>query len=138
MPYLLDTNAWIHYLKQPGSPIHTRLAALKPSDVVSCSIVRSELLHGAEKYGKRERRITVVEQTLAPFRSVPFDDVDAAEYARIRHGLETAGETIGPYDLQIAAICIRHGFTLVTSNVGEFSRVAGLTIDDWLATSASP
>ena len=64
--------------------------------------------------------------------SVPFDDADAAEYARIRHELETAGQAIGPYDLQIAAICVRHGFTLVTSNVGEFSRVQGLVIEDWL------
>lgn len=39
---------------------------------------------------------------------------------------------IGPYDLQIAAICVRHGLTLVTSNVGEFSRVQGLVTEDWL------
>ena len=135
MPYLLDTNAWIQYLKQPGSPIHGRLAALQPADVVTCSSVRSELLHGAEKYGNRQRRVAVVSQALAPFRSVPFDDADAIEYARIRHSLELAGLVIGPYDLQIAAICIRHGFTLVTSNVGEFSRVAGLTVEDWLAAS---
>ncbi|HUS40762.1 MAG: type II toxin-antitoxin system VapC family toxin [Pirellulales bacterium] len=133
MPYLLDTNAWIHYLKQPGSPVHTRLAALQPADVVSCSIVRSELLHGAAKYGNRKRRVAVVTQALAPYRSLPFDDTDAAEYARIRHELESAGLVIGPYDLQIAAICVRHGFTLVTSNVGEFSRVTGLTVEDWLA-----
>lgn len=138
MPYLLDTNAWIHYLKQPGSPIHTRLASLEPADVVTCSIVRSELLHGAEKYGNRERRIVVVSQALAPFHSVPFDDADAAEYARIRHALESAGLFIGPYDLQIAAICLRHAFTLVTSNLGEFSRVAGLTVEDWLAPSSPP
>jgi tRNA(fMet)-specific endonuclease VapC len=135
MPYLLDTNVWINYLKRPGSPIHTRLAALEPADVVTCSIVRSELLHGAEKYGNRERRVAVVSQALAPFRSVPFDDADAVEYARIRHSLESAGLVIGPYDLQIAAISVRHRFTLVTSNVGEFSRVAGLTVEDWLAAS---
>jgi len=135
MPFLLDTNAWIHYLKQPGSRIHARLAALQPADVVTCSIVRSELLHGAEKYGQRDRRVAKVNQTLAPFDSLPFDDADAVEYARIRHELETAGLVIGPYDLQIAAICVRHGFTLVTSNIGEFSRVAGLTVEDWLAVS---
>lgn len=114
MPYLLDTNAWIHYLKNPASPIRTNLASLRPADVVTCSIVRSELLHGAEKYGNRNRRINKVNQTLAPFNSLPFDDADAAEYARIRHELELAGQVIGPYDLQIAAICVRHGFTLVT------------------------
>ena len=138
MPYLLDTNVWIHYLKHPGSPIHAKLAALQPDDVVTCSIVRSELLHGAEKYGNRNRRVATVNQTLAPMRSVPFDDADAVEYARICHELETAGRVIGPYDLQIAAIRLRHGFTLVTSNVGEFSRVQGLALEDWLSPAALP
>jgi len=133
MPYLLDTNVWIHYLKQSVSRIHEKLAALQPADVVTCSIVRCELLHGAEKYGDRNRRVATVSQMLAPFNSVPFDDVDAVEYARIRHKLEAAGLVIGPYDLQIAAICVRHGFTLVTSNMGEFSRVDGLVVEDWLA-----
>jgi tRNA(fMet)-specific endonuclease VapC len=138
MLYLLDTNVWIHYLKQPGSPIHAKLATLHPDDVVTCSIVRSELLHGAEKYGNRDRRVATVNQTLAPYSSVPFDDVDAVEYARIRHELETAGLVIGPYDLQIAAICVRHGLALVTSNVGEFSRVSGLIVEDWLTAAGSP
>ena len=138
MPYLLDTNAWIHYLKRSSSPIHARLATLQPANIVTCSIVRSELLHGAEKYGDRDRRVAVVNQTLAPYRSVPFDDADAVEYARIRHELETAGLVIGPYDLQIAAICVRHGFTLVTSNIGEFSRVRGLILENWLNLAAAP
>ena len=137
MPYLLDTNVWIHYLKRSDSPIHAKLATLTPADVVTCSIVRSELLHGAEKYGDRDRRVATVRQMLMPFESVPFDDTDAAEYARIRHELETAGLVIGPYDLQIAAICVRHGFALVTSNVGEFARVRRLTIEDWLSPTGS-
>ena len=138
MPFLLDTNVWIHYLKHPGSPIHAKLATLQPDDVVTCSIVRSELLHGAEKYGDRNRRVAIVNQTLAPYQSPPFDDEAAVEYARIRHKLETAGLVIGPYDLQIAAICVRHGLTLVTSNIGEFSRVSGLTVEDWLTAAGSP
>ena len=137
MPYLLDTNVWIHYLKQPDGPILAKLAALQPHDVVTCSIVRSELLHGAEKYGNRERRISTVVLALAPFNSVPFDDGDAATYAVIRHEFEAAGVVIGPYDLQIAAICVRHGFTLVTSNTGEFSRVHGLIAEDWLSSASS-
>ncbi len=71
-------------------------------------------------------------ETLAPFRSIPFDDDAAVVYARIRHELEVAGQVIGPYDLQIAAICLLHGLTLVTNNVGEFSRITGLKIEDWL------
>jgi tRNA(fMet)-specific endonuclease VapC len=132
MPYLLDTNVWIDYLKHPSSAIHAKLTALQPQDVVTCAIVRSELLHGAAKYGNSARRVAVVNRTLAPFQSLPFDDEDAVEYARIRHELETDGVVIGPYDLQIAAICIRHGLILVTSNVGEFSRVQGLVVENWL------
>ena len=131
MVYLLDTNAWILYLKQPESKIHARLSGLRPSEIVTCSIVLSELLHGAEKYGNRMRRIASVRNALAPFKLYPFDDLDAKHYATIRHDLELQGLVIGPYDLQIAAICVRHGFTLVTSNVTEFSRVRGLTIEDW-------
>lgn len=132
MAYLLDTNAWIHYLKHPESPIGARLQNLGPSDVVSCSVVRSELLHGAEKYGNRDRRVATVVQALAPFQSFPFDDDAAAVYAHIRHALEVAGHAIGPYDLQIAAICRQHGLTLVTSNRSEFTRVSGLEVEDWL------
>lgn len=132
MPYLLDTNSWIHYLKHLGSPVRTRLQSMQPSDVVSCSVVRGELLHGAEKYGQRDRRVATVVRTLAPFRTFPFDDDAAGVYARLRHSLEVAGQVIGPYDLQIAAICLMHGFTLVTNNTGEFSRVSGLQVEDWL------
>ena len=124
MAYLLDTNSWIHYLKHADSPVRTRLQALAPADVVSCSVVRAELLHGADKYGNRDRRVATVFQMLAPFRSLPFDDDAAAVYARVRHDLEIAGAVIGPFDLQIAAVCLLDGSTLVTSNTGEFSRVS--------------
>jgi tRNA(fMet)-specific endonuclease VapC len=131
MQYLLDTNAWIVYLKKPGSTIQSCLSAVSPSEVVTCSIVLSELLHGAEKYGNRSQRIAMVRALLAPFQCVPFDDVDASQYAILRHDLELRGQVIGPYDLQIASICLRHGFVLVTSNVSEFARVAGLQVEDW-------
>lgn len=132
MAFLLDTNTWIHYLKHADSPIRTRLASLAPVEILSCSVVRAELLQGAEKYGNRDRRIAAVIQTLAPFHSLSFDDQAAAVYGRLRHELEFSGFVIGPFDLQIAAIALVHGATLVTSNTGEFSRVKSLRVEDWL------
>ena len=38
---------------------------------------------------------------------------------------------IGPHDLQIAAIALQHGLTLVTHNTGEFNRISGLKLGDW-------
>lgn len=49
MAWLLDTNAWIHYLKNASSPIAERLKRAVPSEVLVCSIVRAELMHGAMK-----------------------------------------------------------------------------------------
>jgi tRNA(fMet)-specific endonuclease VapC len=60
--------------------------------------------------------LNIIKLLLAPFPCVPFDEVDATYYATtIRHDLELRGEVVGPYDLQIAAICLRHGFVLVTN-----------------------
>jgi tRNA(fMet)-specific endonuclease VapC len=130
---LLDTNAWIHYLKNAASPVGEQLRRRTPADIVTCAVVKAELLHGAMKYGVPERRLAVVRETLAPYASLPFDDVAAEHYARIRHALEEAGNTIGPHDLFIAATCVARGCVLVTDNTSEFSRVEGLTIENWLS-----
>jgi tRNA(fMet)-specific endonuclease VapC len=131
MQYLLDTNVWINYLKDPSSVVRQRLLSVSPHNVVTCSVVLSELLHGAEKYGDRLKRVTTVRTLLDPFQCLPFDEIDATFYGSLRHDLEIRGEVIGPYDLQIAAICLRHQLTLVTSNLSEFARIKGLIVQDW-------
>lgn len=131
MPWLLDTNVWIHYLKNPNNQIQKRLAERHPEEVVTCAVVKAELLLGARKYGVPERRLAVIEKMLAPYLSLPFDDAAAEHYARIRHELETEGRNIGPYDLQIAAICLANDCVLVTANLNEFKRVSGLRVENW-------
>ncbi len=133
MPWLLDTNAWIDYLKNPASAVRARLTERRPEDIATCSIVRAELLHGARKYGAPQRRLAIVRETLAPYRSLPFDDAAAEHYAEVRRELEQRGEGIGAHDLMIAAICVTHKVTLVTANTGEFRRIAGLDVSNWQA-----
>ncbi|WP_422022296.1 PIN domain-containing protein [Pyruvatibacter mobilis] len=58
----------------------------------------------------------------------PMDDA----YAAIRTHLERAGTPIGGNDLQIAAQARSLGLTVITANVGEFSRVPDLAIETWL------
>lgn len=137
MGWLLDTNAWIFYLKNPNSSIHAELEHRAPSDIFTCSIVKAELLHGAQKYGIPERRIAIVHRILGPYRSLPFDDSAAARYADLRHQLELSGKVIGPLDMLIAAICLANDLTLVTSNTSEFARVGGLRIADWKAKGST-
>lgn len=131
MAWLLDTNAWIWHLKQPGGPVEQRLGRTRPADIFLCAIVKAELWHGAHKYGRPERRLQALSNMFQPFVSLPFDDDAARKYADIRHHLETQGQIIGPNDLKIAAICQAHGLTLVSSNTPEFGRIPALRVEDW-------
>jgi len=77
--YLLDTNHWIAFLKGFDKPLGVRIERTASDQVVTCSIVRAELLHGAEKYGNRDARVQLIDQTLGPYKSFAFDDAAAAK-----------------------------------------------------------
>lgn len=131
MAWLLDTNIWIRLLKSPDGNLEGRVLRQQPSEIRICSVVKAELWHGAHKYERRERRLVALDVLFRQFASLPFDDAAARHYADIRHQLETKGQTIGPNDLQIAAICRANGLTLVSTNTSEFGRVQGLKVEDW-------
>jgi tRNA(fMet)-specific endonuclease VapC len=52
-------------------------------------------------------------------------------YAQVRSQLEKVGRKIGDRDTIIAAHALALGAVLVTRNGDEFSRVAGLTVENW-------
>lgn len=132
--YLLDTNTCIEYLRQRNSAVIARLAATPPSDIRVCSVVKAELYHGAHRSQQVHQNLVKVDDFLRPFPSIPFEDDAAREYGRLRAELERRGVVIGPHDLQIAAIALVHGLTLVTHNIKEFRNVAGLNLEDWQAS----
>jgi tRNA(fMet)-specific endonuclease VapC len=132
MRYLLDSNVWIGLLKGKNSPLIDRFTRTAVSEMVACSPVRAELMHGAEKYKDTVARRELVTNALDKVVSLPFDDRCADRYGLIRHDLEQRGCIIGPMDLQIAAIALVHDLTVVTGNVSEFGRVHGLKVENWL------
>jgi tRNA(fMet)-specific endonuclease VapC len=64
---------------------------------------------------------------------LPFDVPADAATGRIRTALESAGTPIEPNDLLIAAHALALGAALATANLGEFRRVPGLAVENWLA-----
>ena len=124
MTYLPDTNACITLLRERNGKLIARWRASNVKDIVLCSIVVYELRHGAERSSDPAREHGKLDLFLAPFASLPFDDNSARQCAEIRRGLERSGAVIGPHDLQIAAIALQHGLTLVTHNTAEFSRIS--------------
>jgi len=87
--------------------------------------------YGAHKSPCREANLRLLAALFDRFASLPFDDPAAEQYGWIRAELATRGTPIGPNDLMIAAIALANELTLVTHNVGEFSRVTGLQVEDW-------
>lgn len=129
--FLFDTNCWIVLLKGRSARLQERWGSVAADDLLTCSVVKAELWHGAHKYSDPAERCRIVNQWLEPYRSLPFDDVAARQYANVRHYLEGRGEIIGPNDLKIGAICLAHDLTLVNRNGKEFGRVPGLRVEDW-------
>ena len=127
MRYLLDTDAAIALIK--ARPEATRwLAEHTPSSVVLSGVTKAELYYGARKSERVEHNLEVLRRFFEPFASIPFDDRAAEEYGVIRADLERAGTPIGPNDLMIAALARSRDLGLVSLNVREFARVAGLRV----------
>lgn len=131
MKYLLDTNACIRYLNGRSPAILRKLPTVPAQEIVVCSVVRGELAYGAAKSQTPEASAAKQQRFLKPYATLPFDDEAAKAFGRIRAALESIGKPIGPYDMQIAAIAQVHNLIVVTHNVNEFGRIAGLRIEDW-------
>ena len=130
MQYLLDTNAVISLLNEREGPVRRQLSTLRPSDVGISSIVAHELYFGAYKSQRRDQNLATVDDLR--FEIVPFDREDARHAGEIRAGLSAQGLPIGGYDVLIAGQARARDLTLVTRNVGEFERVEGLRIENWV------
>lgn len=131
MAYLLDTNVWIGVLRGRQPRLAQRIKRSPPSDIILCSVVKGELLHGARRSANPPSNIALVEALLIQHKSLPFDDAAAEKYGEIRASLESNGMTIGANDYLIASIALASNSILVTNNTSEFARVHGLTIEDW-------
>lgn len=94
-----------------------------------CSVVKAEMFYGAAKSQRPEATRQLQEAFFRRFISYDFDDIAAREYAVIRAHLESMGLPIGPNDVLIAAIALANDLTLVTRNLGEFTRVPHLRIE---------
>ena len=129
--YLLDSNAWITFLRKPHSPVVARLQARQPHEIRVCSPVAAELYYGCLRSAKVQANRAKIDALIDPYVCLPFDQAAADVCAGLRHHLETQGTPIGPYDLQIAAIALANGCTVVTHNLAEFRRVPGLSVEDW-------
>ena len=135
MIFLLDTDTLIYLIKHKPATVAARVDALEEGARLGMSFVSfAELLKGAQR---SSRKADVLAQLERLTRQVPviYETSRALceHYALQATRLREAGTPIGANDLWIGCHALALGATLVTNNTREFSRIAGLRLDNWVA-----
>ena len=119
--YMLDTNAVIMGVRHPDWPIFEKIKAHVGKDLCISVITLGEL----------EVTRLGVYAFLSGIKIIDFDAEAAGHFGDIFAALELKRMRISDRDTMIAAHARSLGYTLVTNNTREFSRVDGLKIEDW-------
>ena len=131
MRFMLDTNLCIDLMRGKGAAAFKRLRSLAVDEAGISTITLAELQYGAAKSARPAYHESLIIAFCAPLTIASFDAQAAEVYGTVRAALERAGTPIGPLDTLIAAHALAVGATIVTANVREFQRVAGLTVENW-------
>lgn len=108
---LVDTSAWIEFLRDTGSPVCVRVdSLLVGDDVAICDPVRMEVLAGA----RDERHLGDLRRLLARASSVSTVSTDYEDAATYYRTCRRAGATVrSVVDCLIAAVAVRAGIPVL-------------------------
>ena len=131
LAYLLDTNILSDLVRNPQGVVAAQIAQAGETTVCTSVIAAAELRYGAIKSNsaKLAERVDII---LSALEVLPLETPTDHRYAILRHHLTRRGLPIDPNDLLIAAHALVNNLTVVTANIGEFSRVPGLKVENWL------
>jgi tRNA(fMet)-specific endonuclease VapC len=129
--YLLDTNILSDLVRQPQGAAARRIEEVGEETICTSIIVAAELRFGAEK-SDSDKLVDRVNMILSAIDILPLESPADREYGKLRHYLSRKGTLIGSNDMSIAAQSLSSGLIVVTANTGEFSRVPGLNVENWL------
>ena len=101
---LIDTSAWIEFLRDTGSPVCQRVDDLLATEIASCDVVRMEVLAGA----RDEQHLQQLRRLLARASTLPTEPVDYDAAAALYRTCRQQGHTVRKLiDCLIAAVAIR-------------------------------
>lgn len=95
------------------------------------SMVIAELHYGAAKSKSPLHEAQRVSRFIDAFEEMTLTRPMLMKFGEIKAQLEVRGQRIADADLLIAATAMVAGITLVTGNAKHYSRIEGLTLEDW-------
>ena len=90
-----------------------------------------ELYHGAYASTRKQENLEKVRNLLKTLEILTINDETCEIAGNIRATLESQGVKIGDADSLIAGIALNYKETIITRNVGHFSRIDELQIETW-------
>lgn len=139
MIYQLDTDH-VTILQRGGAnaaTLQSRLQELSQYDYGTAIVTYEEQCRGwtaqidrARSGVQRLEAYAFLKTNLRFFSSISVWDYTVAAEA-IFADIVQAKSRVGTKDLQIAAIAMANGATLLSRNMRDFSRVPGLRVEDW-------
>lgn len=117
---MVDTSAWIEFLRGTAGPICARVDALLEAEIATCHPIRMEVLAGArDEAHLQSLRGLLARATLLPTEPVDYEAASAMYRACRRNG-ETVRKLI---DCLIAAVAIRHDVPVLHAD-NDFEAIA--------------
>ena len=111
---LIDTSAWVEFLRDTGSVVCDRVEALLESDIATCDVVRMEVLAGA----RDERHLRSLQRLLARAVVLPMGPADYDDAATLYRTCRREGETVRKLiDCLISAVAIRSDVPILHNDV---------------------
>jgi tRNA(fMet)-specific endonuclease VapC len=129
--HLADTDVCIRVLKKRNREFINRFVEMRKVMAVS-SVTVFELYAGAENYEDKNQRCSVIDEFLALLEVITLDAKAAREAGEIHGQLLQKGMRIGSYDVLNAGLARARKLTIATNNLGEYQRVPGLLVEQWV------
>ncbi len=110
---VVDTSAWVEFLRDTGSDVCERVDELLGGDLATCDAIRMEVLAGA----RDERHLADLRRLLARASIVETTPGDYEEAAALYRTCRRGGETVRKLiDCLIGSIAIRAGLPVLHSD----------------------
>ncbi|WP_395610922.1 type II toxin-antitoxin system VapC family toxin [Pseudomonas sp. B22129] len=133
--YMLDTCICSFIMRERPECVLERLAeeVARNNRIVISAITYAEMRYGQIGKKASPKHKTLVDEFVKRLDEVlPWGLAAVDATVAVKRGLTETGLIIGQNDTAIAGHAIAADCTLVTNNVREFSRVAGLKYEDWV------